>query len=399
MVRGKDKRDFYEVLGIDRGASAEEIKKAYRKLAVKYHPDKNPGDKDAEDKFKELSEAYEVLSDPSSRQRYDQFGHQAFGAGRGGGGGAAGGFGGFGGIDLEEALRTFMGASGGGSSIFDDFFGGGGGRQSAGNARTRGADLRYDLEIDFEEAVLGSERKMTLTVNEECSSCSGSGAEKGSKKETCQQCGGSGFVVSGGGFFQVRQTCPVCRGTGQVIKQPCRKCSGSGMTKVNRNLTLKIPAGVETGSRLRLSGKGEGGMRGAPAGDLYVVLHVKPHELFQRRDDDIFIEMPIPFDIATLGGQVQVPTINGYAKLKIPPGTESGKVFRLRGKGVKSIHSFGNGDQHVRVVVEVPENLDKKQQKLIKELQSTLSESNYPLTRRLKKRAKVFFERKEKLGK
>ncbi len=396
MVRGKEKRDYYEILGVDRGASAEEIKKAYRKLAVKYHPDKNPGDKDAEDKFKELSEAYEVLSDPSRRLRYDQFGHQAFGAGRGGGG-PADGFGGFGGVDLEEALRTFMGAAGGGSSIFDDFFGGG--RQGASNARARGADLRYDLEIDFEEAVLGSERQMTLAVNEECPECSGSGAEKGSKKEVCRQCGGSGFVVSGGGFFQVRQTCPVCRGSGEVIKQPCRKCAGSGRSKVNRNLTLKIPAGVETGSRLRLTGKGEGGMRGAPAGDLYVVLHVRPHDLFQRRDDDIYIEMPIPFEIATLGGQVQVPTISGYAKLKIPPCTESGKVFRIKGKGVKSIHGIRSGDQHVRVVVEVPEDLDKAQQKLIKELQATLSESNYPLTRRMKKRAKAFFAKKESLGK
>jgi len=394
MARGKDKRDYYEVLGVAREASAEEIKKAYRKLAVKYHPDKNPGDKDAEEKFKEVSEAYEVLSDPSRRQKYDQFGHQAFGPGMGGG---AGGFGGFGGIDLEEALRTFMGASGGGSSIFDDFFGGGG-RQSAGG-RARGADLRYDLEIDFEEAVLGSEREMTLAVNEECDACAGSGAEKGTKKETCRHCGGSGFVVSQSGFFQMRQTCPVCHGSGQVIKTPCHKCHGSGRMKVNRHLTLKIPAGVETGSRLRLSGKGEGGVKGAPAGDLYVVLHVRQHELFQRSDEDIYCEMPIPFDIATLGGQVQVPTIHGYAKLKIPAGTESGRVFRLRGKGVSSIHGIGSGDQHVRVVVEVPQNLDRKQKGLVQDIQKTLSDENFPLSRRLKKRATDFYEKKKRMGK
>lgn len=393
MARSRNKRDYYEVLGVGREATAEEIKKAYRKLAVKHHPDKNPGDKEAEEKFKEVSEAYEVLSDPSRRQKYDQFGHQAFGPGTGGGGA---GFGGFGGIDLEEALRTFMGASGGGSSIFDDFFGGS--SRGGASSRSRGADLRYDLEIDFEEAVLGSERDMTLAVNEQCDACAGSGAEKGTKKERCAQCGGSGYVVSSSGFFQMRQTCPICRGSGQVIKTPCSKCGGNGRMKVERHLTLKIPAGVETGSRLRLSGKGEGGVNGAPSGDLYVVLHVRPHELFQRQDTDIYLEMPVPFDIAALGGQVRVPTIGGYAKLKIPAGTESGRVFRLRGKGVKSIHGIGSGDQHVRVVIEVPQNLDKKQKGLVKELQSSLSEGNLPLTRKMKKRAETFFARKNKMG-
>jgi len=393
MARNRNKRDYYEVLGVEREATAEQIKKAYRKLAVKYHPDKNPGDKEAEEKFKEVSEAYEVLSDPSRRQKYDQFGHQAFGPGTGGGGA---GFGGFGGIDLEEALRTFMGASGGGSSIFDDFFGGS--SRGGASSRSRGADLRYDLEIDFEEAVLGSERDMTLSVNEQCDACDGSGAEKGTKKESCAQCGGSGYVVSSSGFFQMRQTCPICRGSGQVIKTPCKKCRGSGRMKVERHLTLKIPAGVETGSRLRLSGKGEGGVKGAPAGDLYVVLHVRPHDLFQRQDTDIYIEMPVPFDIAALGGQVRVPTIGGYAKLKIPAGTESGRVFRLRGKGVKSIHGIGSGDQHVRVVIEVPQNLDKNQKGLIKDLQNSLAEANLPLTRKLKKRAESFFAKKKKMG-
>lgn len=395
MARGKNKRDYYEILGVSRDASADEIKKAYRKLAVKYHPDKNPGDKDAEDKFKEVSEAYEVLSDPSQRQKYDQFGHQAFGSG--GGGPAAGQAAGFGGIDLEEALRTFMGASGGGSSIFDDFFGGG--RQRSSTSRTRGADLRYDLEIDFEEAVLGSTREMTLNVQEECDACSGTGAEKGTQKESCQHCGGGGYVVSSSGFFQMRQTCPVCSGTGQVIKNPCKKCGGTGRVKARRNLTLKIPAGVETGSRLRLPGKGEGGLRGGPTGDLYVVLHVRPHDLFQRRDLDIYCKFPVPFDIATLGGQIQVPTIHGYAKLKVPAGSESGREFRLRGKGVKSIHGHGNGDEYVSIVVEVPDNLNRKQKQKVKELQESLSESNFPLTRKIKEKARKFFDKKKKMEK
>lgn len=397
MARSKNKRDYYEVLGVGKDASADEIKKAYRKLAIKYHPDKNPGEKEAEEQFKKVSEAYEVLSDPNQRKKYDQFGHQAFGPGMGGAGGPQGGFGGFEDIDLEEALRTFMGAAGGGGSIFDDFFGGG--RQRSSATRTRGADLRYDLEIDFEEAVLGSEREMTLNVQEECGECAGTGAEKGTQKETCQHCGGSGYVVSSSGFFQMRQTCPVCKGSGKVIKQPCTKCGGTGRVKARRNLTLRIPAGVETGSRLRLPGKGEGGMRGGPTGDLYVVLHVKPHEIFKRRDLDIYCEVPVPFDVATLGGQIQAPTIHGYAKLKIPAGSESGKEFRLRGKGVNSIHGYGHGDEYVRIAVEVPNHLNRKQKQVIKDLQESLSESNYPLTRKIKRKSQEFFERKKKMGK
>ncbi|MBN1268635.1 MAG: molecular chaperone DnaJ [Kiritimatiellae bacterium] len=384
-----EKRDYYEVLGVGREASAEELKKAYRKLAVKYHPDKNPGDKEAEEKFKEISEAYEVLSDPQKRQQYDQFGHQAF---RPGGGGA--GFGGFQGIDLEEALRTFMGAFGGAGSIFDDFFGGGmrgrGGRETT----TGGADLRFDLEIDFEEAVLGSQRDIAFPVMVACEKCGGTGAERGSKEETCKRCRGQGAVVSSNGFFHVRQTCPACGGTGRIIKNPCRACGGSGRTREERKLTLKIPAGVETGSRLRLAGKGEGGVRGGRPGDLYIVLHVRPHAVFQRRDLDIFIEMPIPFAAAALGGEVRVPTIHGYADLKIPPGTDSGRIFRLRGKGIGDVHGYGKGDQHVRVVVEVPKRLDGAQRKALEQFRAAMSDAQHPEMREFYRQADEFFERK-----
>jgi molecular chaperone DnaJ len=391
----EEKRDYYEVLGVPRGAEADQIKKAYRKLAVQYHPDKNPGDKEAEEKFKEISEAYEILSDPAKRRQYDQFGHRAFG------GGAAAGFGGggagFGGIDLEEALRTFMGAFGGGGSIFDDFFGGGQAGGGRGRAVHRGADLRFDLEIDFEEAVLGSHRDISLPVHVTCEECGGTGAASYSKREACKHCGGRGMTVSSNGFFQVRQPCPVCGGSGQMTTNPCRKCGGEGRIRERRSLSLRIPAGVETGSRLRLAGRGEGGLQGGPPGDLFVVLHVQPHDLFQRRDQDILCDVPIPFDIAILGGQIDVPTIHGQAKLKIPAGTESGRVFRLRGKGVPDVHGARHGDQHVRVFVEVPTKLSGAQKRILQELTATLSGANYPLSRDLEKKAAAFYQRRESL--
>lgn len=391
------KRDYYEVLGIKRDAGADEIKKAYRKLAVQCHPDKNPGNVEAEEKFKEITEAYEVLSDPKKREKYDRFGHQAFGPGAGGFGGGAG----FEGIDLEEALRTFMGAFGGGGrggSIFDDFFGGGAarGRPDRGGAN-RGADLRFDLEIDFEEAVFGSQRDLTYNVMDECDTCKGKGSESGNARQTCSRCKGTGQTISSDGFFHVRQTCNVCGGAGEVIRNPCRVCRGTGRVRARRTITLKIPAGVETGSRLRVAGKGEQGLRGGPSGDLYVVLHVKDHELFKRRDEDIFIQLPVPYPVAALGGEVEVPTLYGYAKLKIPPGTESGKVFRMRGRGLKGVGSFGNGDQHVVVMIETPERLDAKQKKALEQFGQTLNDSNHPETSRIRKRAKEFYRRRDTL--
>ena len=392
------KRDYYEVLGVPREAADDDIKKAYRKLALQYHPDRNPGNVEAEEKFKEISEAYEILSDPQKRQTYNQFGHRAFAPG--GGGGGAGGFGGFGGIDLEEALRTFMGAFGGGGSIFDDFFGGGGrgGRDSRESAN-RGADLRFDLEIDFEESVFGSQRDLTLPVMDECSACKGSGAEPGSKKESCRRCGGRGILVTATGFLQMRHTCPNCNGTGETISNPCRTCRGEGRVKGRRTISLKIPAGVETGSRLRLAGKGEGGTRGGAPGDLYVVLHVRAHEIFQRHDEDIVIDMPLPFHIATLGGEIEVPTIHGYTRLKIPAGTETGTVFRLRGKGLTGIQGLRDGDQHVRAIVEIPTHLDGKLRDLLKSVADICGPRQYPAGTKLREKAEEFYAHKKAMEK
>jgi molecular chaperone DnaJ len=391
------KRDYYELLGVDRNASDDEIKKAYRKLAVQFHPDKNPGDHEAEEKFKEITEAYEVLNDSSKRERYDQFGHQAFAPGAGGGGGQ----GGFGGIDLEEALRTFMGTSGsgGGGSVFDDFFGGGGGRQSGADMATGGADLRFDLEVEFEEAAFGSERTVTLPINDTCEECQGAGAAKGSQRETCLQCKGSGMIVSSSGFFQMRQSCSVCGGTGQVVRNQCGICGGSGRIKTRKTLTLKIPAGVETGSRLRLAGKGEGGVRGGPSGDLYVVIHAKEHELFERHDEDVYCVIFIPFHLSALGGEVEVPTIHGMAKLKIPPGSESGSTFRLKGKGLSSLHGGRPGDQHVQVQAETPKKLNSKQKAALRAFSDSLSGSNHPKQERLQKVASKFYEHKASMDK
>jgi molecular chaperone DnaJ len=376
---------------VERAASADEIKKAYRKLAIKYHPDKNPGDHQAEEQFKKISEAYEILSDPAKRQQYDQFGHRAFSSGGGGPGGFGGGFGG---IDLEEALRVFMGAAGGMGSIFDDVFGGGrgGGRQR--QSTNRGNDLRFDLEIDFEEAVLGSQRDITYPVMAECEECKGSGSAPGSSKKTCARCQGHGVVETTNGFFHMRQTCPSCGGTGDVVTNPCRACNGAGRIKVRKTLTLKIPPGVETGSRLRVAGKGEGGVRGGASGDLYVVLHVREHAVFKRSDVDIYCEVPVPFHVAALGGEVEVPTIHGYAKLKISAGTQSGKLFRLRGKGITNAQGYRNGDQHVRVLVEVPAKLSSAQKKNLQDWGSSINDNQLPAQQAFYKKADEFFERK-----
>lgn len=386
------KRDYYEVLGVDRKAVSDEIKKAYRRLAMQWHPDRNPGKTEAESRFKEISEAYEVLSDPGKREQYDQFGHDGLKSAFGPGGfDFARDFTHY--SDLQDILGSLFGDSGG---VFDGFFGG---TRAARTESQQGADLRFELEIDFEEAVFGSEREIVLPLSEDCGTCRGSGAEPGSRRETCRQCGGRGVLVSASGFFQVRQTCPVCGGAGTMIAKPCRECHGSGRVKTRKRLTLKIPAGVETGSRLRLAGKGEGGERGGPAGDLYVILHVRPHDLFQRKGEDLYCEVPVSVDVAALGGEVEVPTLDGFASLKIAPGTESGRVFRLRGKGVPRLEDYGRGDLHVRVVVEVPADLNMQQKRLMKTLREDMSESNYPGYSRLHARAEALYRRKKEMGK
>jgi molecular chaperone DnaJ len=390
------KRDCYEVLGIAKNASEDDVKKAYRKMAMKYHPDRNPGDKQAEEKFKEATEAYEILSSSELRQRYDQFGWEAFerGGGRGGFGG-----GGVGHIDLEEAMRAFASAFGGGGfgggSFFESLFGGMGGAPRDRESRSRGSDLRYDLEIDFEEAAFGSKRELSLNVVEDCETCRGTGADGKSKRETCPKCGGRGMVVSSNGFFQVRQPCPTCGGSGEFIRNPCRACGGEGRAKVSRKINLNIPAGVDTGSRMRLAGKGEGGSRGGPAGDLFVVLHVRPHDLFQRRGSDTYCEIPIPFHIATLGGEVMVPTLRGEVPLKIPPGTQPGKTFVLRGLGMAEVRSSIVGDHHVAVSIEIPTGLHSTSSDLLAAFGSSVKESNHPRLAAIRKKAAELYERRE----
>lgn len=387
------KRDCYEVLGLSRDASEDHIKKAYRKLAMKYHPDRNPGDKDAEEKFKEATEAYEILANPDLRPRYDQHGWGAFERGRNG-------FGGAGNIDLEEAMRAFASAFGGGGGgfgggFFESLFGGmgGGGRDHEG--RARGSDLRYDLEIDFEEVAFGSQRELKLHIVEDCDACKGTGADGKSQRETCSKCGGRGMVVSSNGFFHVRQPCPHCGGTGEIIRHPCRACNGEGRLKVERTLSLHIPAGVDTGSRLRLSGKGEGGSRGGPSGDLFVVLHVRAHDLFSREGLDTRCEVPIPFHIAALGGEIQVPTLRGDVPLKIPAGTQPGKTFTLRGLGLPDVRGQTTGDHHVAVTIEVPTSLHGNAGDLLAAFGAAVKESNHPRLASIRKKAAAFFSRKK----
>ena len=372
--------DYYELLGVQRKASADEIKKAYRKLAVKYHPDKNPGDKAAEDKFKEISQAYEVLSDSNKRAQYDQFGHDAFTrAGRGGFGGGGG---------FHDPFDIFSQVFGN-SSIFEDLFGGGSSRRS--NVRD-GADLRYDLEIAFEDAVLGAEKSIKIPKLEPCSACKGSGCEPGTNKSRCSRCGGAGQLSMTQGFFSVRQTCPSCGGTGQTIQTPCRKCNGEGRVRAEKTLQLRIPPGVDTGSRLRLAGEGEAGSNGGRTGDLYIVIHVQQHEIFQRDEDDIICEVPIDFPTAAMGGVIDVPTVTGNTKLKIPEGTQNGTVLRIKGKGMPSLRGGLRGDQHVKIFVEVPKNLTRQQKTLLQQYgESMESLKNHPLMDAFVSRAKRFF--------
>jgi molecular chaperone DnaJ len=377
------KRDYYEVLGVPRGASEDEIKKSYRKLAVKFHPDKNPGDKAAEEKFKELGEAYEVLNDPQKRAAYDQYGHTAFDprrrASRGGG------FSDF--HDPFEIFREVFGQQGGGS-IFDDIFGGG--RGNPGGPQ-RGADLRYDLEITFDEAARGCEKEITVTKLDGCDVCGGTGAEKGAHYQSCPTCGGRGQVISSRGIFSIAQTCPRCEGAGRTIDKPCKTCQGSGQRERTSKITLRVPPGVDNGSRLRSGGNGEAGKRGGSPGDLYVIIHVKAHEIFHRDGDDLLCEVPINFTTAALGSEIEVPTLDGNAQIKIPAGTQTGTVFRLRGKGIRNVHGHGHGDLHVQVVVEVPTRMNAEQRAKLKEFADSCDESVNPRSKSFFEKAKALF--------
>ena len=383
------KRDYYEILEVQRSASGDEIKRSYRKLAVKHHPDKNPGDHTAEEKFKEIGSAYEILMDAEKRAAYDRFGHAAFAQGGGAprGGGAA--------HDPFDIFREVFGQSGnggGGGGIFEQFFGGAqAGQPQSRDAKQRGADLRYDMQIRLEEAAFGCDKEIEVSKLEGCTECQGSGAEKGSKAVSCRDCGGRGQVVSSRGFFQVSQTCPRCRGTGQVIDHPCRKCNGEGRAESPTRIKLKIPAGIEDGSRLRSMRNGEAGLRGGPPGDLYVVIHIKEHEVFEREESNLFCEVPVAFSIATLGGELNVPTLEGQAQLKIPAGTQSGTAFKLRGKGIPSLNSSSRGDLIVRVVVEVPTKLNSEQRAKLTEFAELMGEDNSPMNRSFLEKAKNFF--------
>ena len=380
------KRDYYEVLGVSRNESGEEIKKAYRKMAIKYHPDKNPGDKTAEEKFKELSEAYEILSTPEKRAAYDQYGHAAFdprARARSGGGGGGSGF-----HDPFDIFREVFGGAGGGS-IFENIFGG---QQTDPSQPQRGDDLRYDLEITLEEAALGCEKEISVTKLDKCETCSGSGAEAGSKLKTCATCGGRGQVLTSRGIFSIAQTCPHCKGAGRILEKPCKTCHGDGKHQRSSKIKLKIPAGVEGGSRLRSQGNGEAGFRGGPAGDLYVVLFVKVHEIFKRDGDDLICDVPVSFVQAALGAELEVPTLEGRAAIKIPAGTQPATTFRLKGKGVKNLHGYGHGDLHVRVQVEVPTHLNSLQKAKLQEFSAMCDGKEGPIAQGFFEKAKKFFK-------
>ena len=372
------KRDYYEVLGVNRDASDDDLKKAYRRLAMKHHPDRNPDNAKAEEHFKEAKEAYEILADPDKRTAYDQFGHAGVDQSAGMGAGGAAGFGGF-----ADAF----------GDIFGDIFGG-----AAGRGRSnvyRGADLRYNLEVSLEEAARGTETRIRIPTMEECETCHGSGAKPGTEPVSCPTCHGHGQVRMTQGFFSIAQTCPKCHGSGKVVQNPCTSCSGNGRIKRQKTLSVKIPSGVDEGDRIRLSGEGEAGVNGGPSGDLYVVIHVRQHDVFSRDGNNLHCEMPVSFTKAALGGEIEIPTLDGYAKIKIPAETQSGKVFRLRGKGIKGVRSSSYGDLMCHVVVETPVRLTARQKELLAELeeinQSDGSHHN-PRAKSWMDKVKDFFE-------
>ncbi|CAK0758835.1 chaperone protein DnaJ [Gammaproteobacteria bacterium] len=359
------KRDYYEVLGLPKNASEADIKKAYRRLAMKFHPDRNPGDKESEEKFKETKEAYEMLTDPRKRAAYDQFGHAGVDSASSGPGPAGAGFAG---ANFSEIFGDVFG------DIFNRSAGGGSGN-TASNRSYRGADLRYTLDLSMEEAVFGTTVKIRVPTLLSCEACSGTGAKRGTAPSPCPTCNGRGVVRMQQGFFSVQQTCPRCHGRGQVIQDPCTTCTGRGRVQDQKTLSVKVPSGVDTGDRIRLAGEGEAGEHGGPPGDLYVQIQVKEHAIFSREENDLNCEVPISFVVATLGGDLDVPTLDGRVKLKVPPETQSGKVFRLRAKGVRSVHGGPPGDLLCRVVIETPVNLSRRQKELLQEFDDSLRNS------------------------
>jgi len=384
-------KDYYEVLGVSRESTQGEIKKAYRKLAVKFHPDKNPDDPSAEDKFKELGQAYEVLSDEDKRAAYDRYGHAAFTSGGGGGGGFSGGGGGGFHDPMDIFSQVFGGAFGGGGGGFEDLFGGGG-RSRRRNGPKRGSDLRYDLEITLEEAAKGITKELEIERAVSCDTCKGSGSKSNAGKKACTTCGGAGAVTRQAGIFVQQTTCPECRGNGQVITDPCSTCQGQGKVQKPTRITLRIPAGVGDGTRLRSTGHGDAGSSGGPSGDLYVFLQVKEHEIFERDEDDLYCKIPVPFSTAALGGEYEVPTLEGKASIKIPAGTQSGTIFRLRNRGVDDVSGRGKGDLHVEVQVEVPTKLNSGQKEKLREFAESIGEENSPMEEGFFQKAKRFFD-------